>query len=97
MAYQNITIDRADQVATVTLNRPDAFNALNLALGRDLFNASIELDEEIYKTDPRKTEALTHLQTNYKTLAELAELVGERDKAEIYRAKIEEIKARIKN
>jgi len=46
MAYQNITIARAANVATVTLNRPDAFNALNLGLGRDLFQASIELDED---------------------------------------------------
>jgi 2-(1,2-epoxy-1,2-dihydrophenyl)acetyl-CoA isomerase len=46
MAYQHITIDRTANVATVTLNRPDAFNALNLGLGRDLFNASIELDED---------------------------------------------------
>ena len=46
MAYQYITIDRAANVATITLNRPDAFNALNLGLGRDLFDASIELDED---------------------------------------------------
>jgi 2-(1,2-epoxy-1,2-dihydrophenyl)acetyl-CoA isomerase len=46
MAYQHITIDRTAHVATVTLNRPEAFNALNLGLGRDLFNASIELDED---------------------------------------------------
>ncbi|HEX3176311.1 MAG TPA: enoyl-CoA hydratase [Methylomirabilota bacterium] len=46
MAYKNISVDRAAQVATVTLNRPDAFNALNLGLGRDLFDASIELDED---------------------------------------------------
>ena len=46
MAYQYVKLDRADHVATVTLNRPDAFNALNLGLGRDLFNASIELDED---------------------------------------------------
>jgi 2-(1,2-epoxy-1,2-dihydrophenyl)acetyl-CoA isomerase len=46
MAYQHITIARAANVATVTLNRPDAFNALNLGLGRDLFQASIELDED---------------------------------------------------
>jgi 2-(1,2-epoxy-1,2-dihydrophenyl)acetyl-CoA isomerase len=46
MAYQHIKIDRAENVATITLNRPDAFNALNLGLGRDLFTASIELDED---------------------------------------------------
>src|SRR5919108_5093665 len=46
MAYQHLTIARAAQVATVTLNRPDAYNALDLALGRELFQASIELDED---------------------------------------------------
>jgi 2-(1,2-epoxy-1,2-dihydrophenyl)acetyl-CoA isomerase len=46
MAYQHITVERAAHVATLTLNRPDAYNALNLGLGRDLFAASIELDED---------------------------------------------------
>jgi 2-(1,2-epoxy-1,2-dihydrophenyl)acetyl-CoA isomerase len=46
MAYQSLTLERKDNVATITLNRPDAFNALNLALGRDLFHASIEVDED---------------------------------------------------
>ena len=46
MAYQSLTLERKDNVATITLNRPDAFNALNLALGHDLFHASIEVDED---------------------------------------------------
>ncbi len=46
MAYQSLTLERKDNVATITLNRPDAFNALNLGLGRDLFHASIEVDED---------------------------------------------------
>jgi len=46
MAYQHVKIDRADAVATLTLNRPDAYNALDLGLGRELFQASIELDED---------------------------------------------------
>ena len=46
MAYQHVKIDRADGVATLTLNRPDAYNALDLGLGRELFQASIELDED---------------------------------------------------
>ena len=46
MAYQTITVERADHVATLTLNRPDAYNALNLTLGRELFAAALELDEE---------------------------------------------------
>ena len=46
MAYQYVKIERADGVATLTLNRPDAYNALDLALGRELFQASLELDED---------------------------------------------------
>src|SRR5437867_10741350 len=46
MAFQHLIVERAAQVATVTLNRADAYNALNLGLGRDLFAASIELDED---------------------------------------------------
>src|SRR5207247_8872280 len=46
MAFQHLIVERAAQVATVTLNRPDAYNALNLGLGRELFTASIELDED---------------------------------------------------
>jgi 2-(1,2-epoxy-1,2-dihydrophenyl)acetyl-CoA isomerase len=46
MAYQHVKIERADGVATLTLNRPDAYNALDLTLGRELFQASIELDED---------------------------------------------------
>ena len=46
MPYQTLLLDRADSVATITLNRPDAYNALNLALGRDLFGAALEVDED---------------------------------------------------
>lgn len=46
MAFQHLIVERSANVATVTLNRPDAYNALNLGLGRELFAASIELDED---------------------------------------------------
>ena len=46
MTYRNLIVERRDGVATVTLNRPDAFNALNLALGREIFDAVLELDED---------------------------------------------------
>jgi 2-(1,2-epoxy-1,2-dihydrophenyl)acetyl-CoA isomerase len=46
MGYQNVTLERKDQVATITLNRPDAYNALDLGLGRDLFHACLEVDDD---------------------------------------------------
>ena len=46
MPYQNLLLNRTDAVATIRLNRPDAYNALNLALGRDLFHAALEVDED---------------------------------------------------
>jgi 2-(1,2-epoxy-1,2-dihydrophenyl)acetyl-CoA isomerase len=46
MAYGTMLLARADGVATLTLNRPDAFNALDLALGRDLFHAVLEVDDD---------------------------------------------------
>jgi 2-(1,2-epoxy-1,2-dihydrophenyl)acetyl-CoA isomerase len=46
MVYDHLILDRSGQVATITLNRPDAYNALNLGLGRDLFHAVLEVDED---------------------------------------------------
>jgi 2-(1,2-epoxy-1,2-dihydrophenyl)acetyl-CoA isomerase len=46
MAYETVTLERRGGVATVTLNRPEALNALSLALGRDLFHVTLELDDD---------------------------------------------------
>ena len=46
MPYQHVTVERAAQVGTITLNRPDAFNAFNLAFGREILGATLELDED---------------------------------------------------
>ena len=46
MAYEHLTLTRADGVATVTLNRPDAFNAFNMKLGREIFDVALEVDED---------------------------------------------------
>src|SRR5262250_3484964 len=46
MDFKFLTLTRQDAVATITLNRPDAFNALSLGLGRDLFHAALEVDED---------------------------------------------------
>jgi 2-(1,2-epoxy-1,2-dihydrophenyl)acetyl-CoA isomerase len=46
MSYQHLLLERRDGVATLTLNRPEAYNALDLALGRELFHAALEVDED---------------------------------------------------
>lgn len=46
MRYESLTLEQAGGVATITLNRPDAFNALNLALGRELLSAVLAVDED---------------------------------------------------
>src|SRR5256712_1761830 len=46
MNFESLILERRDGVATITLNRPDAFNALTLGLGRELFHAALEVDED---------------------------------------------------
>ncbi len=46
MRYETLGLEVAAGVATLTLNRPDAFNALNLTLGRELFAAVLEVGED---------------------------------------------------
>ena len=38
-AYETIQFDVADHIATVTLNRPDVFNAFNDQFSKELFGA----------------------------------------------------------
>jgi len=46
MAYQNITLERHDAVATLTLNRPNAANSIDIPLARELMEAAIVCDED---------------------------------------------------
>ena len=44
MSYENILVERHDDVGLVTLNRPEALNALNSALLGELAAALAELE-----------------------------------------------------
>ena len=46
MQFENIIFDVADGVATITFNRPEAANAMNLPLMKELMQASIACDED---------------------------------------------------
>lgn len=46
MAHETVLVEVKDHVATLTLNRPEAYNALNVALGRELFDAALAADED---------------------------------------------------
>lgn len=46
MNYETLRYEVDSGIATLTLNRPDAYNALNMALGRDLHRAVIDADED---------------------------------------------------
>ncbi|ABW68052.1 enoyl-CoA hydratase-related protein [Desulfosudis oleivorans] len=46
MSYKTILLDINDSVATITLNRPEAMNAWNPAMSRDLGHALAALDKD---------------------------------------------------
>lgn len=46
MEYQTLTFDVADSVATITLNRPDQANGLNLEMSKELSATAIRCDED---------------------------------------------------
>lgn len=46
MSYDNLLFDVRDGVARITLDRPDAYNAIDLALCNELMSAAIRCDED---------------------------------------------------
>ena len=45
MSYEHVLFDVSDNIATITLNRPDALNALSADLAKDLGRAIDEVKE----------------------------------------------------
>ena len=45
MSFETLLFDVADNVATITLNRPDKLNALNYQMAHDLLAVAIQCDE----------------------------------------------------
>lgn len=45
MNYETIIFEVKEQVAYITLNRPEAFNGLNLTAGKELMHVAIRCDE----------------------------------------------------
>jgi 2-(1,2-epoxy-1,2-dihydrophenyl)acetyl-CoA isomerase len=46
MAYERLNLERDEQVAVMTLNRPEKLNALNAVLRKDILNALAEVRED---------------------------------------------------
>jgi len=46
MAYQNVIVERKENVGVITLNRPDQFNTFNTALAQELCKALVELETD---------------------------------------------------
>lgn len=72
MAYENIIVDIDDYVATITLNRPDAMNALNAALLSELAVALHDAD----KNDKVRCVIITGSEKAFAAGADIAEMAG---------------------
>jgi 2-(1,2-epoxy-1,2-dihydrophenyl)acetyl-CoA isomerase len=46
MPFDTLTLDIHHHIATLTLNRPDAYNAVNVPLARELLDAITQVDED---------------------------------------------------
>jgi len=71
--YETVTVARHDQVALVTLNRPDSLNAFNAALRRDLLQAVLEVNAD----DSVRVVVLAGAGRAFCAGADLAEVAGD--------------------
>src|SRR6202795_174267 len=46
MGYQSLLVDRADGIATITMNRPEARNALDLTMREEMLGALDEIERD---------------------------------------------------
>lgn len=46
MPYEALALDIQDHIATITLNRPETYNAVNTQLARELLEATTQVDED---------------------------------------------------
>ena len=46
MPYEALTLDIQDHIATLTLNRPDAYNAVNALAAREFLDAITQVDAD---------------------------------------------------
>ena len=47
MAYNTIILEKREGIATITLNRPHAMNALSTEMGRELVKAISEVENDL--------------------------------------------------
>ena len=46
MSYEHVTLEKADHIATLTLNRPEKLNAFNPKMYRELAAAATEISDD---------------------------------------------------
>ncbi|MBT8410754.1 MAG: enoyl-CoA hydratase/isomerase family protein, partial [Octadecabacter sp.] len=81
MAYETIIVDIADDVALITLNRPDALNALNTKLLGELTKALAEAD----KSDKVRCIIITGSEKAFAAGADIKEM-AEQSFVDMYKA-----------
>jgi enoyl-CoA hydratase len=83
MAYETINVDVTDDVATITLNRPDALNALNAKLLKELCKAVEDADA----SDKVRCMIITGSEKAFAAGADITEM-ADKSFVDIYTAKM---------